>query len=305
MNENISLIPYTCGAGASVAGCEQSAVFLDKAGIIAALSEHVSHADIKWHPDPHKEYEREKRRYANLPPLRTDARRNIVLKNAQALAEKVKHTVRKNRLPVIIGGDHSSAAGSVAGLAHAHQSFQKTGVIWFDAHPDLNIRRTSPSYAYHGMSLSALLGKGDPQYASISPTSPVILPEHVIYIGLRDIDAGEQQFIDDMNIKVFTMNDIYRNGVYSVLNNAVKHLSQICDRIVLSVDLDAFDTNAVTAVGSPVPGGIDTKEALHAFKKIDSGRLDMIELVEFNPTLKGAQETGRVAVAVLQSLLSH
>ncbi|MBK7361996.1 MAG: arginase [Micavibrio sp.] len=297
--KHISLIPFVCGAGAKKGGTERGPAEVKKRGL---------HNDLRaaaWQSDPEALYLREQEFYKNLPPLGSEARRAAVLKHCREIAQGVEQAVKAGALPVTIGGDHSMAAGSIAGFAKAHDAFGRIGVIWIDAHADIHTMETSPSKTYHGMPLAALLGLGDKEFANIGGASPVLRPEHIVYIGLRSTEAAENRRISDLGIHTFDMKDISGADMKKIFAKALKAISKDIDYLVLSIDLDAFDPAEAPAVGSPEQGGLSVKDVLAALDHLTNLRVpDMVEVVEFNPDLAGAEQTYQLLKDVLATILN-
>ncbi|CAN5731381.1 arginase [soil metagenome] len=153
--------------------------------------------------------------------------------------------------PIVLGGDHSISMGSVAGVAHS----SRTGVLWIDAHTDVNTPATSPSGNIHGMPLAHLLGQGDERLLDIWGGGAAVRPEDVVFIGLRSVDEGERDFIRGHGVKAFTMKEIDRRGIAEVAEEALAHLSKV-DKLHVSFDADALDPSVAPGVGTPVPGGL-------------------------------------------------
>lgn len=296
--KQISLIPFVCGAGAKKGGTERGPAEVKKRGLHNDLS-------AAWQTDPEALYLREQEFYKNLPPLGSEERRAAVLKHCREIADGVERAVEAGALPVTIGGDHSMAAGSIAGFARANDAFGRIGVIWIDAHSDIHTPDTTPSKTYHGMPVAALLGLGDKEFATIGGVSPVLRPEHIVYIGLRSTEAAENRRISDLGIHSFTMKEISGADMKKVFAKALKAISKNIDYLILSIDLDAFDPAEAPAVGSPEQGGLHAKEILAALDHLTNLRVpDMVEIVEFNPDLEGAEQTYQLLKDVLATILN-
>ena len=241
----------------------------------------------------------------------------IVGKGCEMLAKVVESEISKGRFPVILGGDHSIAAGSLAGIL---RSRPETGVIWVDAHADLNTPDTSESGNMHGMPVGLLLEDLVKDYSSISgfewlgrvsnfSAYPKLSSDSIVYIGLRDVDTAERKIIQDRNIKVFTMHDIDHFGIGKVMDLALAHLLESNSErpIHLSYDIDAVDPVYAPATGTSVRGGLTYREAhFVAEAAAKSGALASVEMVELNPTLsdnEGGQETVELGLGLLTSLL--
>ncbi len=299
LRKEIRLIPFVCGAGAQISGTERGPAEIKKHGLQSALGS--TWRKVAWQEDPEVLYEQQRAFYKNLPPLGSAERKQFVLENCRHVAEQVELAVKSGAMPVTLGGDHSIAAGSIAGFARAHDAHGRIGVIWIDAHADLHTMETSPSKTYHGMPLASLLGLGDKDFATIGGENPVLKPEHVVYIGLRSTEAEEDQRIKEMGIKAFSMEDIGVDETNDVFQEALDSISKDVDYLILSIDLDAFDPLDAPAVGSPETGGFNREEVLQALALLTQKRLpDMVEVVEFNPDLPGADKT----YALLRDILS-
>lgn len=219
----------------------------------------------------------------------------------QELAETVSREMRKGHFPLVIGGDHSIAIGTIAGLT-AHK--KNMGVIWYDAHGDLNTGVTSPSGNIHGMSLAVSLGIGHPDLTGIGGPNPKVSPENVVVIGARDLDPGERELIKKIGIKVFTMHEIDRLGMPRVMEEAISIVSKGTDGVHLSLDLDGLDPHDAPGVGTPVIGGISYRESHLAMEMLaEANILTSAEFVEVNPILDVQNTTAKVAVALISSVL--
>jgi arginase len=209
-------------------------------------------------------------------------------------------------LPVVLGGDHALSLGSVTGVRR--RAGGSVGVMWIDAHADLNTPATSPSGNVHGMPLAHLLGHGDPRLIAAlagDGSLPPVRPEDVVLVGLRSVDAGERAFIRRHGLHAFTMSDVDRSGIAAVTQAALAALGHV-DRLHVSFDADVLDPAIAPGVGTPVPGGLGYREAhllmelLHA-----SGRVGSVELVEVNPILDHRNQTAQVVVELAASLFGR
>ncbi|WP_046175899.1 arginase [Domibacillus indicus] len=228
---------------------------------------------------------------------------DAVVKASELLAEKVEETVMEGRFPLVLGGDHSIALGTLAGIARKHK---KLGVIWYDAHGDLNTADTSPSGNIHGMPLAASLGIGQPSLTSIGGFAPKIKPEHVVIIGARDLDEGERKLIKELGIKVYTMHEIDRLGMTTVMKETIDYLRERTDYVHLSLDLDGLDPTEAPGVGTPVAGGLSYRESHLAMEMLEESTIvTSAEFVEVNPILDEKNKTGDAAVALIASLLGE
>lgn len=200
--------------------------------------------------------------------------------------------------PIALGGDHSVSMGTVAGVAQ----HGRTGVLWIDAHADLNTPATSPSGNVHGMPLAHLLGHGDERFLELWGGGSVVRPEDVVFIGLRSIDPAERDLIREHGIKAYTMKEIDGRGIAEVAEEALAYLQP--ERLHVSFDADVLEPNLAPGVGTPVPGGLTYREA-HLLMELlaDAERVTSLDLVEVNPILDVKNETGRIMVEMASSLL--
>lgn len=227
----------------------------------------------------------------------------VVTSVNQELAEAVSKIMGKGRFPLIFGGDHSIAIGTIAGVAKHKPNL---GVIWYDAHGDLNTAQTSPSGNIHGMSLAVSLGFGDERLTKIMGFAPKVKTEHVVIIGARDLDEGEKRLIKEKGIKVFTMHEIDRMGMTYVMEEALKVVTNGTDGVHLSLDLDGLDPHDAPGVGTPVRGGISYRESHLAMEILaEANCITSAEFVEVNPILDHANTTANVAVALMGSLFGE
>lgn len=224
---------------------------------------------------------------------------------SELLASRVIEILETDSLPVILGGDHSIAIGSVAGVAKFYQQTnQRLGIIWIDAHLDSNTPETSLSGNIHGMPLAILLGHGPKELTEIAGFSPKVRPEDCVVVGVRDVDPGERDLARQIGLKVFTMRDIDELGMNRVMDEAINIAS--CDTVGFhaTFDIDFVDPNYAPGVGTPVPGGGTYRESHLAMEKIyDSGKAVSIELTEINAVLDIKNRTGKLAAELILSAL--
>jgi len=208
-------------------------------------------------------------------------------------------------VPLVLGGDHSLAAGSVAAsAAYARQHGASIGLIWVDAHGDMNTPGSSTSGNVHGMPLAALLGAEPLELASIGGFSPKVDPEHTVLVGVRNLDEREKLRVRESGVHVFTMKDIDRAGVAAVAEQAILLAGRGTAGIHVSFDLDACDPSVAPGVGTPVKGGLDYREAHMVMEMIaDSGLLKALDIVEVNPTLDVQNNTAVLGAELVSSAL--
>ncbi|RFU69968.1 arginase [Peribacillus saganii] len=227
----------------------------------------------------------------------------LVAKMNTELAQKVDEIVKGGSFPLVLGGDHSIAIGTLAGIS---KHYKNLGVIWYDAHGDLNTEATSPSGNIHGMPLAVSLGLGHPDLTDILDYTPKVKPENVVIIGARSLDEGERELIKEKGIRVFTMHEIDRLGMTRVMEEAIDYLKGRTDGVHLSLDLDGLDPNDAPGVGTPVIGGISYRESHLAMEMLaESNMITSAEFVEVNPILDERNKTATVAVALMGSLFGE
>jgi arginase len=211
----------------------------------------------------------------------------------------------RGSIPVILGGDHSVAAGSISGVAaHARRSGQSLGLLWIDAHGDVNTPKTSPSGNIHGMPLAAVLGHGAKALTHIGGFAPKVRPDRTVLVAARDIDPEERPFLAKSGIRVFTMSEIDAKGMRRVMEEALPVLTTGTAGFHVSVDMDAIDPAFAPGVGTPVEGGLTFREAhLLAEMCARSGKVASMEVMEVNPILDEANRTARLAMELILSLL--
>lgn len=219
------------------------------------------------------------------------------------LAVETQRAVSEGWAPLVLGGDHSLAAGSVAGVATALATRdQRLGLIWLDAHGDLNTPESSESGNVHGMPLAHLLGKGDKTMASIAKPAPAVRAENVAIVGVRDLDPAERQHIRSWGIRAFTMREIDEKGLKEVMREAIEIAGRGTGGIHLSLDADWVDPTEAPGVGTPVRGGATWREGHLAMEMIaDSRQLVAMDIVENNPVLDQFNRTAELSVGLVTS----
>ncbi len=218
----------------------------------------------------------------------------------ERVAELVCRAVEEGGLPLVLGGDHSVALGTLGALAAARGP---GGVLWIDAHADLNTPATSPSGNVHGMVLAAALGLAGDAFASERWPLPAVDPRRVAIVGVRSLDAGERTLLESLDVNVYTMSDVDRTGIERVMERALSDVAG--DGLLhVSLDLDVVDPDAAPGVGTPVRGGLSYREAHLVLELVsDWGILGSMDVVEVNPILDRENETARLAVELVASAL--
>ena len=225
-----------------------------------------------------------------------------IVKVVEELAELVTATLRDNEFPLVLGGDHSIALGSITGVARLHKD---VGVLWIDAPADFNTDETSPSGNIHGMILAALAGLGHKRLTEVGGLAPKLNPQRIVIVGARSLDPpGERELLRKNNVTVFTMSDIDRRGIADVMQQALVIAGQGDDGIHLSLDMDVLDPQEAPGVGTPVRGGLTYREAQLAMEMIAAtDRLVAMDVVEVNPILDRENATALLAVELVLSAL--
>lgn len=297
MNKNISIIGVPMDLGQMRRGVDMGPSAIRYAGVVERLEnlgyEMKDLGDIeigqaeRVHNNPD----------TNLRNLKA------VAEASGKLASKVDEVISSGDFPLIFGGDHSIAIGTLAGVS-AH--YENLGVIWYDAHGDLNTGDTSPSGNIHGMPLAVSLGIGHEDLTSIGGSTPKIKPENIVIIGARSLDEGERELIKEKGIKVYTMHEVDRMGMAKVMEDAIGYLKDRTDGVHLSLDLDGLDPSDAPGVGTPVLGGISYRESHLAMEMLEEAKIiTSAEFVEVNPILDEKNKTATVAVALMGSLFGE
>jgi arginase len=231
--------------------------------------------------------------------------KNPILTACDQLRKEVERSLGEGRIPLVLGGDHSIAIGSVSGTSnHFARTDEHIGLIWFDAHGDANTPDTTPSGNIHGMALAILLGLGDSDLVNLGGRSPKVLPGNTVLIGCRDLDPGERVTLKKVGVTVYTMRDIDERGMRDVVDEAIGLASDSTAGVHLSFDLDVVDPEDAPGTGTPVWGGITYREAHLAMEMLsDRASIVAVDLVEVNPVLDSQNMTGILAAELAQSVL--
>ena len=225
------------------------------------------------------------------------------------LCDRVSSTLAAGRFPLVLGGDHSIAIGTISGISAHHREKgsttpPKVGLLWFDAHADLNTPDTSPTGNIHGMPLACLLGKGPESLVGIGYQGAKIAPHRVAQIGLRELDPDEKRRILASDISAYTMEDIDRRGLSDVVEEALATVLEDCDHLHVSFDIDVIDPRFAPGTGTARPGGLTYREAHMAMEMVaKTEEVRSFEMVEVNPILDEGNRTAEVAVGIITSAL--
>lgn len=226
-----------------------------------------------------------------------------IAETCAGLAETVRKALEGDETPLVLGGDHSIAAGTVAGVASYFKKKQKTiGVLWLDAHGDMNTPDSSPSGNVHGMPLASIMGYGPAELTELAGSKPMVEPGNVSLVGIRDLDSKERRLMKDIGVHVFTMRDIDERGMRQVMTEAMRFAGDDTAGIAVSLDMDFVDPSDAPGVGTPVRGGVTYREAHLAMEMIaDSRAAVSFELVEINPIIDLHNKTAILGVELLLS----
>ena len=219
------------------------------------------------------------------------------------LAEEVARALAAGRVPLVLGGDHSVAVGTVAGVSrHFRDAGQRVGLIWLDAHADMNTPESSPSGNVHGMPLACCVGLGPQELTDIYGYRPKVDSHHTVIVGLRDVDALEKPHVRESGVRAFTMRDIDERGMRAVMGDAIRAATGGTAGFHVSLDMDFVDPKDAPGVGTPVRGGVTYREAHLAMEMIcDCGQMVSLEVVEVNPVIDEANRTADLAVEMVTS----
>jgi len=237
--------------------------------------------------DPHKKYVKE------------------IAKVCQKVYQVSLASLNEGAMPLVVGGDHSLGAGSVAAAAtYVRQKGKPLGLIWVDAHADMNNPASSESGNVHGMPLAALLGSEPAELAHFGPDSPAVLARHTVLVGIRNLDDVEKSLVRASGAHVFTMKDVDRLGIGEVMERAIAIATRGTGGFHVSYDLDVCDPSVAPGVGTPVKGGLSYREAHVVMETIaESGKLTSLDLVEVNPTLDLRNTTAEFGTELALSAL--
>ena len=228
-----------------------------------------------------------------------------IVSACENLAPRVESILDEGKFPVVVGGDHSMAMGTVTGVAsHFRKKNEKIGMVWIDAHADFNTDKTSPSGNVHGMPLASLMGYGPEELVGIGGFSPKVDPENTVLIGIRSVDDGERELVMASGIHYYEMMKIDARGMAAVIEEAIALATRGTAGVHVSLDMDGIDPACAPGVGTPVAGGISMRESYLLMEMLaDSGRLVSMEVAELNPILDSGNATAELACEMITSAL--
>lgn len=278
--QTISIIGFPMDLGSGRRGVDMGPSALRIAGLETKLEQ----LGYKVEDTGDIDIEIMERQKLNNPKLRY---LNEILKTSKVLATRVEKVLEQNKFPLCIGGDHSMAIGTIAGISSYCKKNKLTlGVIWIDAHTDMNTDETTPSGNIHGMPLAASMGLGNTELVNFYGFSPKVKPENCAIIAARSIDIEERKIIKKLNPAVYTMSDVDKLGIHRIISRVLKQFKEKVDHIHVSFDVDSVDPNFAPGVGTPVSGGINYREAHLLMEAIaECGCMSSLEIAEVNPIL--------------------
>jgi arginase len=298
MSSSVQILGVAAGGGAGTIGAERGPDALRTRGLVARLEQ--LGLNVNDLGDVPGFYE------ASDAPSGAD----YLVRNLPNIVQVNRHThaavlnarrQQPDSFLLIVGGDHSLAIGTLGGLS---DSCRRLGLIWVDAHPDLNTPETSPSGNIHGMSLAVARDMGLRSLREIATSYPMIEDEDIWMLAIRDIDPGEQEEIDSSAMHAFTADELRSAGVVETVTKACRSLAEVCDHVHLSFDIDSLDADLVPGTGTPVPGGLTFDEASALLATLRSfGLPHSAEFVEYNPQLDPSGETGERTLRLIETLL--
>jgi len=296
--KGVGVIGVPLAYGASMAGVELGPAALR----VARLNRRIAQLGYKVRDLGDLDVEEEQ-----APPEPGDKLKHLreISSACEDLARKAEEVLTKGELPLILGGDHSIAIGSIAGFAsYCRKLEEKPGLIWFDAHADMNTPETSPSGNIHGMPLAVLLGFGAPQLTNIANFSPKVDPSLSVHIGARDIDREERELVRTLGIRFITMREIDERGMSACMDEAIEIASRASGGFAVTFDVDVLDPGDAPGSGTLVRGGLTYREAHLAMEKIaDAGGMRSLEVVEINTALDINNKTAELGVELILSAL--
>ena len=296
MPHKVRIIGVPMDLGASRRGVDMGPSALRVGGLAVSIKqmghqlEDIGNIPVKQPEEQH--YGEKKAKYLNE-----------IAETCQGLAMIVEKTLDEGMIPIVMGGDHSIAVGTVGGVSrHFQKKEKRIGLIWLDAHADMNTPETSPSGNIHGMPLASIVGFGPPELTDLVGPKPMVNPRNVCLVGARDIDTKEKRTIKESGVHVFTMRDLDERGMREVMAEALRFATDDTDGVAVSLDLDFVDPADAPGVGTPVRGGVTYREAHLAMEMIaDSKGLVSLEVVEVNPVIDHHNRTAELGVELLLS----
>jgi arginase len=299
-SKTVNIIGFPMDLGADRRGVDMGPSALR----IAGLSEQLQSLGYKTIDDGDISIQIRERQRIKNPKLKY---LDEILKTSIVLAKKVEKALSQGRFPLCIGGDHSMGIGSIAGISsYCRKNKLELGVIWIDAHADMNTDKTTPSGNIHGMPLAASLGLGHKKLVNFYGFSPKLKPENCVLIGVRSIDEFEKRNIKNLDLSVYTMSDVDKLGIHRIIARVLKQFQEKVDHIHVSFDLDSVDPILAPGVGTPIPGGLSFREAHLLMESIaECGCMSSLEVTEVNPILDEKNKSAKFAAELIASSMGQ
>lgn len=299
MGKHIAIIGSPSGWGAPVQGSEKSPATLRKAGLVEVLNECGAHCS--WDRMVPARFSKDE----IGRPIQPDEALELVREHSFRLCDAVKNVMDRGEFPWVIGGDHSIAVGTWSGVVSALDAAEHFGLIWMDAHLDGHVPETSPSMAFHGMSLATLLGHGDSCLCSVGAEGAKLSPKHVTVIGARSFQDEEHAFLTKLGVRIIPMSEVKARGFKVVLEEAMICANSGTVGFGMSLDIDFFDPAFVSSTGTPVEGGPTPETVIpHLALAAEHPNFKAFELVEYNPELGDAEHTKALIFSVCE-VMAH
>jgi len=295
--KKISIIGSASGWGARIRSTEQGPDFLNAFSLVEKLTDSL--LEVEWIKTI---YPQHKAAELNLNDL------TLALPELGPHIENIFQTVVKElnaqHFPVVLGGDHTMAIGTWSAVTYALDAVQNFGLIWIDAHMDAHTLKTSPSRAYHGMPVACLLGHGVPEFVNVGGLGAKLRPEHIVQIGTRSFEEGEDKLLKYLGVKIFSMEEVQARGLESIMEEALAIVTRGTKGFGISIDLDGFDPEEAPGVGSPEANGLHKKDMLPELSKLAKHpQFKAFEVSEFNPERDVGQITAQLILDLAKALL--
>ena len=298
LKKSVSILGVPLGYGASMAGVDIGPAALR----VARLNQRITR--LGYSVDDRGDMRLERPRSL---PEEGDKLKYVaeISKACEQLAIDVEEILNAGQLPLVLGGDHSIAIGSFAGVASYYRKREQTiGLIWFDAHADMNTHKSTPSGNIHGMPLAALLGYGAPELVNVAGFAPKLDPKLCAHVGARDIDPGERELIRKLGVRFFTMREIDERGMSACMDDAIAIASRGTGGYAVTFDVDVLDPGDAPGSGTLVRGGLTYREAHLGMEKVaEAGGMRSLEIVEINTALDVNNKTAELGVELILSAL--
>ncbi|MBL0942121.1 MAG: arginase [Alphaproteobacteria bacterium] len=295
--KKISIIGSASGWGARIRSTEQGPDFLNSFGLVEKLTNSL--LEIKWARTIYPQH-----KAAELDLNDVTLALFELVPHIENIFQTVLSELNAQHFPVVLGGDHTMAIGTWSAVTYALNAVQNFGLIWIDAHMDAHTLKTSPSRAYHGMPIACLLGHGVPELVNIGGLGAKLRPEHIVQIGTRSFEEGEDKLLKYLGVKIFSMEEVQIRGVESIMEEALTIVTRGTKGFGLSIDLDGFDPDEAPGVGSPEANGLRKKEVLRVLPKLAKhSQFKAFEVSEFNPERDIEQITAHLILDLTKVLL--